>query len=137
MAQCPRQSADCGVDPPAAGAWRAQVTDVVKNPESLQGVPHRLIYHELLNPKASKRVPLPSADSLYEETQALMFGGGDTTGNTLMLRTFYLLESPDLAERMKEELHRAWPVLDKLPRFDDLEKLPFLVRSFVSCVPLE
>lgn len=130
------------VSPQTAGLIRlqqvlgAQVTDVVKNPESLQGAPHRIIYHELLNPEASKGLPLPSAGSLYEEAQALMFGGSDTTGNTLMLGTFHLLESPGLLERMKEELLRAWPALDKPPRFEDLEKLPFLVRSFLSCVAL-
>ena len=106
----------------------AQVTDAVKNPDSLLGAPHRIIYHELLSSEASKGAPLPSAGSLYEEAQALMFGGGDTTGNTLMLGTFYLLESPDLVERLKEELHKAWPVLDTQLRFEELEKLPFLVR---------
>jgi hypothetical protein len=114
----------------------AQVTDVVKNPGSLQGAPHRIIYHQLLNPEASKGAPLPSAGSLYEEAQALMFGGGDTTGNTLMLGTFHLLESPDLVARMKEELHKAWPVRDKPPRFEDLEKLPFLVSSLLLVPPL-
>ncbi|KIN06778.1 hypothetical protein OIDMADRAFT_99334 [Oidiodendron maius Zn] len=120
------------VSPQTAGLIRlqqvlgAQVTDVVKNPESLQGAPHRIIYHELLNPEASKGLPLPSAGSLYEEAQALLFGGSDITGNTLMLGTFHLLESPSLLKRMKEELLRAWPALDKPPRFEDLEKLPFL-----------
>ncbi|KAH8595382.1 putative P450 monooxygenase [Bisporella sp. PMI_857] len=104
----------------------AQVTDVVKNPDSLQGAPHRIIYHELLSPEAAKGAELPSAGSLYEEAQALMFGGADTIGNTLMLGAFYLLESPGLAARLKEELSRAWPVLDTPPRFEDLEKLPFL-----------
>jgi hypothetical protein len=105
-----------------------QVTEVVQDPESLQGAPHRIIYHELLSPEARKGAPLPSAGSLYEEAQALMFGGADTTGNTLMLGTFYLLESPGLVERLKEELLAAWPVLDTPPKFEDLEKLPFLVR---------
>ena len=111
----------------------AQVAEVVKNPDSLQNTPHRIIYHELLSPEANKGSPLPSAGSLYEEAQALMFGGSDTTGNTLMLGTFYLLESLALVERMKDELHRAWPVLDKPPKFEDLEKLPFLVRPLLLC----
>jgi hypothetical protein len=106
----------------------AQVNDVIKNPENLLGAPHRIIYHELLNREASKGAPLPSAGSLYEEAQALMFGGGDTTGNTLMLGTFHLLESPDLVARMKEELREAWPVLLNSPTLEELEKLPFLVR---------
>lgn len=123
------------VSPQTAGLVRlqqllgAQVTDVVKNPDSLKGAPHQIIYHELLNPEASKGAPLPSAGSLYEEAQALMFGGADTTGNTLMLGTFYVLESPGLVKRLKDELKRAWPVLNKPPKFEDLEKLPFLVRS--------
>lgn len=106
----------------------AQVTEVVNNPSSLQDTPHRIIYHELLSPEANKNAPIPSAGSLYEEAQALMFGGGDTTGNTLMLGTFHLLESPSLLARLKEELQRAWPALDSPPSFEDLEKLPFLVR---------
>lgn len=106
----------------------AQVNDVVNNPASLEDAPHRIIYHELLSPEANKGAPLPSAGSLYEEAQALMFGGGDTTGNTLMLGTFHLLESPSLTKRLKDELRSAWPVLESPPRFEQLEKLPFLVR---------
>lgn len=99
----------------------------MKNPGGLQGAPHRIIYHELLNPEVSKGAALLSAGSLYEEAQALLFGGGDTTGNTLMLGVFYLLESPDLTARMKAELREAWLILDQPPKLEDLEKLPFLV----------
>ncbi|KAF4626931.1 hypothetical protein G7Y89_g11222 [Cudoniella acicularis] len=104
----------------------AQVNEVVKNPEVLQDSPHRIIYHELLSPKASKGAPLPSAGSLYEEAQALMFGGGDTVGNTLMLGTFHLLGSPLLVQRLKKELKAAWPILEDPPKLEELEKLPFL-----------
>lgn len=109
----------------------SQVMEVLSNPSSLQDAPHRIIYHELLDPKAQKGAPLPSAGSLYEEAQALMFGGADTTGNTLMLGTFHLLESPHLVRRLKEELRSCWPVLEKVPKLEDLEKLPFLVRSSI------
>lgn len=107
----------------------AQVNEVVRNPEALKDSPHRIIYHELLSTKASKGEPLPSAGSLYEEAQALMFGGADTTGNALMLGTFHMLGSPGYVDRLKEELYSAWPVLDEPPKLEDLEKLPFLVRS--------
>ena len=105
------------------------MNEVVKNPDTLKDSPHRIIYHELLSTEASKGEPLPSAGSLYEEAQALMFGGGDTTGNTLMLAIFHLLGSPGYVDRLKEELYSAWPVLDEPPKLEDLEKLPFLVRS--------
>jgi len=109
----------------------AQVTEVVNHPDSLQDAPHRIIYHVLLSPEASKGAPLPSAGSLYEEAQALMFGGSDTIGNTLMLGTFHLLRSSDLVQRVKEELERAWPILNSPPKLEHLEKLPLLVRSFL------
>ena len=105
----------------------AQVTEVINNPDSLNDAPHRIIYHELLSPEASKGAPLPSPGSLYEEAQALMFGGGDTTGNTLMLGTFHLLSSKELTARLKKELYEVWPVLDSPPKLEELEKLPFLV----------
>ncbi|RDL31138.1 Uncharacterized protein BP5553_09927 [Venustampulla echinocandica] len=110
----------------------SQVTEVLNNPDSLQDAPHRIIYHELLDPKAQKGAPLPSAGSLYEEAQALMFGGGDTTGNGLMLGTFHLLESPALVERLKEELRSHWPVLENPPKLEVLEKLPFLTIVGIS-----
>ena len=106
----------------------AQVTEVIENPDSLKNAPHRIIYHELLSPEASKGAPLPSAGSLYEEAQALMFGGGDTTGNTLMLGTFHLLSSKNLEDRLRREILDVWPVLENPPRFEELEKLPFLVH---------
>lgn len=105
-----------------------QVTEVVKNPESLNDAPHPIIYHRLLDKDANKSGTVPVPGSLYEEAQALMFGGADTTGNTLMLGTFHLLENPDLLKRLKDELYEHWPDLEKVPRFEDLEKLPFLVR---------
>ena len=102
-----------------------QVTDVIKRPESLEDAPHPIIYHELLKtPKGGGEVP--PVGSLYEEGQALLFGGAETGGTVLMLGTFHLLEIPQALKRLKEELWGAWPDLDHPPRLDDLEKLPFL-----------
>lgn len=43
-----------------------------------------------------------------------------------MLGTFHLLENPKLLKRLRDELQTIWPELEKSPRFEDLEKLPFL-----------
>jgi Cytochrome P450 len=104
-----------------------QVNEVVKNPESLKDAPHPIIYHKLLDKDANKSGVVPVAGSLYEEAQALMFGGADITGNTLMLGTFHLLENSSLLKRLKDELYSAWPNLENAPRFENLEMLPFLV----------
>lgn len=70
---------------------------------------------------------MPSAGSLYEEAQALMFGGADTVGNTLMVGTYYLLQNPEKQQLLKKDLLAVWPSLNgKEPRVRDLESLPYL-----------
>jgi hypothetical protein len=57
-----------------------------------------------------------------------MFGGADTTGATLMHGSFYILRSPKVYQKMKEELISIWPDLHSPPRWEELERLPYLVR---------
>lgn len=71
---------------------------------------------------------VPEAGELFEESQALMFGGADTTGTTLMHGSFYVLTMPEVLQRLKAELKQAWPNLPgEAPRWAELEKLPYLV----------
>lgn len=56
-----------------------------------------------------------------------MFGGADTTGNTLMVGTHRLLKNPEKMQRLKAELMKAWPSLTgREPSLRDLEGLPYL-----------
>jgi cytochrome P450 len=85
------------------------------------------IYHRLMDPDAHRDKQIPSAGSLYEEAQALMFGGTDTVGNTLMLGAFHLLKHPDKMQKLKSELSAAWPsLLENEPKVRDLERLPYM-----------
>lgn len=85
------------------------------------------IFHRLMDAEAYRNKTVPSADSLYEEAQALMFGGADTVGSTLMVGTHYLLQQPDKLQKLKAELSEAWPSLDgNEPKLRDLEILPYL-----------
>lgn len=85
------------------------------------------IYHRLMDADAYRDKTIPSAGSLYEEGQALMFGGADTVGNTLMVGTYHLLRNPEKLQKLKEELHRTWPSLSgQEPRARELEALPYL-----------
>jgi cytochrome P450 len=88
-----------------------------------------IIYHELLHPQAYHSSTVPSAGSLYKEAQALLFGGADTTGTTLMHGSFQVLTSPTVYEKLKAELLSGWPVLDEVPNLSKLKKLPYLVTS--------
>lgn len=108
----------------------AQVKEVTSNPYSMLEAPHKTIYSELLSPEANEGGKVPSGRSLYEEAQTLVFGGTDTTANTLMLGVFNMLEQPDLVTTLRKELLEVWPVLENAPpKFEELEKLPFLVSG--------
>lgn len=85
------------------------------------------IYHRLVDADAYRDKKLPSAGSLYEEAQALMFGGADTVGNTLMVGAYYLLQNPQMQQQLREELTKIWSSLDGAePKVKDLEQLPCL-----------
>ena len=107
-----------------------QINDLTDDPEKLKLLPHNsTIYHRLLDAEAYRNKTAPSAGSLYEEAQALMFAGTDTVGNALMVGTFHLLQQPDTLQKLKRELSAAWPSLSlnkNEPKLRDLEKLPYL-----------
>ncbi|KAF3403033.1 Cytochrome P450 monooxygenase yanH [Talaromyces pinophilus] len=106
---------------------KGQINDLTKDPKNLQNLPHSTtIYHQLLRPDAYRSGTVPSGGSLYEESQALLFGGADTTGATLMHGSFYILTLPTVYAKLKAELLSAWPALDEIPSLSELEKLPYL-----------
>lgn len=84
------------------------------------------MYHQLMNEEAYKTKTVPSERSLYEEGVNFLFAGADTTGNALMLGSYYLLKSPKAYQMFKRELQELWPVLKQEPDLQDLESLPYL-----------
>ncbi|KAL4879870.1 cytochrome P450 [Aspergillus karnatakaensis] len=107
---------------------KAQIDEIATDPSKLEKLPHATtVYHELLRPDAYRSGTVPSKESLYEESQALMFGGADTTGATLMHGSFYILSRREVYGTLKEELRAAWPdVHGSAPTWEELERLPYL-----------
>jgi cytochrome P450 len=107
---------------------RQQISELTNDPEKLKALPHNMtIYHRLMDADAYRDKKMPSAGSLYEEGQALMFGGADTVGNTLMVGTYHLLRHPEIMQKLKQEVHTAWPSLSgPEPKVRNLESLPYL-----------
>ncbi|KAH4844123.1 hypothetical protein HBI24_216390 [Parastagonospora nodorum] len=107
---------------------RKQINDLTDDPEKLKLLPHNnTIYHRLMDAEAYRSKTVPSPGSLYEEAQALMFGGADTVGNTLMIGTHRLLKNPEAMQKLKAELHKVWPSLNEsMPTLRELERLPYL-----------
>lgn len=80
-----------------------------------------------MDAEAYRNKTVPSARSLFHESQALLFAGTDTVGTTLMVGTHRLLKSPDKMQKLKAELVELWPYLETdVPRLRDLENLPYL-----------
>ncbi|KAH9960414.1 putative cytochrome P450 [Russula dissimulans] len=105
-----------------------QIKAILQNPRLLDDAPHRIIYSELLNPEANKGRPALTALELMHEAKVLFAAGSHTTGTTLMTGTYHLLRSPEAKQRLVDELFSVWPVLDQPPRYEELEKLPFLAQ---------
>ncbi|KIW18531.1 hypothetical protein PV08_02819 [Exophiala spinifera] len=106
---------------------KKQIDNVTSNPDNLKKLPHSTtIYHELLKPELNPGGQVPSAGSLYEESQALMFGGADTTGATLMHGSFYIMTKEDVRKKLIAELRENWEDLDQPLSLAALEKLPYL-----------
>ncbi|KAK5662225.1 hypothetical protein OQA88_8130 [Cercophora sp. LCS_1] len=98
---------------------QGQIDELKAHPERLDAVPHKTIYHPLLQTGTRK--------SMYEEGQAMLFGGVDTVSNTAMLLVFYVLQTPGVKEKLVSELKSLWADKDaETPSWDTLEKLPYL-----------
>lgn len=109
---------------------RYQVENLSNDPENLKKLPHSTtIWNELLRPELHPGGVLPDVGSLFDESQALLFGGSDTIGMGLMHGTFEVLRKPDVLRKLKAELTEAWPDLLHNPTHAELESLPYLVRG--------
>lgn len=109
---------------------RNQARKLTTDPEHLKTLPHTgTIWNELLRPELHADGKVPDQETLFEESQALMFGGADTTGTTLMHGTFEILHEPEVLQKLKAELKEVWPNLTENLALSDLEPLPYLVRN--------
>ncbi|EEB94093.1 hypothetical protein MPER_07156, partial [Moniliophthora perniciosa FA553] len=109
----------------------AQVDKLLANKEALNVVDHETIYHHMLGPAeddaaTSRHVPLTRKD-LIDEALLLLGAGSDTVGLVSTVGTFYVLQNPAIAKKLKDELRSAWPDVESPVGLVMLEKLPYLV----------
>jgi hypothetical protein len=101
----------------------------------LDDAPHRVIHSdsELLEPRVKQRtsssniIPLQSCTSSVWSRLAL----SHTVWTTLMTGVYYLLRSPEVTQRLLDEVRTVWPVLDRASSYEQIDKLPFLASSFI------
>ncbi|KAF8270910.1 cytochrome P450 [Lactarius quietus] len=107
-------------------AIKGQIEALLRNPQTMDDASHRTIYRELLNPEAIKGHSVPSVKQLQDEAELLFSSGSHTVGTVLMMGVYHLLRNPETKARLVDEIRSVWPVLDKPPSYEELEKLPFL-----------
>lgn len=84
----------------------------------------RTIFHAILESK------LPAEDlvtkRLADEAFGVVGAGITTVAFSLMVSTFYIINTPRIYRRLKEELALAFPNKDAFPDLLEFEKLPYL-----------
>ncbi|KAH8980596.1 cytochrome P450 [Lactarius hatsudake] len=106
-----------------------QIDEILRNPTSLENTSHKIIYHSLLDPDAYKGRPMPSK-SLWHEALTLFGAGSDTVAVAATTISYHVLHNPEVQQRLVNELHTAWPVLEEVPRYEVFEKLPYLASPY-------
>jgi cytochrome P450 len=84
-----------------------------------------------LNRGTNKGRPALTALQLQHEAEVLFSAGSHTVGTALMTGAYYLLRNPQAKQRLVDELRAAWPALGQSPRYEELEKLPFLASAYL------
>lgn len=74
------------------------------------------------NEKRSKA----SVDTISEEALVLEGGGTDSTGQALEAATVFILDTPGVAAKLKEELRKAIPDENEIPPFIKLKEVKYL-----------
>lgn len=96
--------------------------EIASSKEDLSGVS---VFHHLLSadiPESEK-----STDRLRAESMIMLLAGTLAAAHTLTFVVFYVLQNPKIEKRLRAELQPAFKDYpNKMPRWADLEKLPYL-----------
>ncbi|EKM53729.1 uncharacterized protein PHACADRAFT_198150 [Phanerochaete carnosa HHB-10118-sp] len=81
-----------------------------------------------LRPDLDGLVKMHQVQEVKADPQAVLFvnAGADTVATALAVGTLHVLSNPEIHAKLQKELVEAWPDLDDVPRFEQLEKLPYL-----------
>jgi cytochrome P450 len=98
---------------------KAQIKDVMDHLDEHDGKSIPTIFHDILKSDLAPHEKTP--DRLWQEGQTFVAAGTETTAWALTVITFYLLQSPEKLQRLRDELKEA-----NATSSTQLEKLPYL-----------
>jgi cytochrome P450 len=101
------------------------VLKAYKNGELKQDAEQPTFFHDVVSSQLPEREKTHSR--LAQELQIVVAAGSETVAKFLSWTTFFLLESPEKLEKLKQELNELDP--DRTATLVDFENMPYLVGS--------
>ena len=101
------------------------ILSLKENPRSADA-PYPTIFDTMLNPNPEKGQSTPSDHDLTAEAVLMLAAGMDTTANTLVQGTWYVLSNSHIHRKLCDELSQAMPDKNRVYRLATLESLPYL-----------
>ena len=74
-----------------------------------------------------------SVTRLQQEGLSIVGAGIETTKSTLSLATVYIINTPEICNRFRQELRAVYPDISKPPALAELERLPYLTAIIQEC----
>lgn len=71
-------------------------------------------------------------DRLADEGLSLIIGGTETTARSLALGSYHLISNENIKAKLREELRSVMSTPESQPTWNQLEKLPYMVRAVYS-----
>ncbi|KAB8231135.1 cytochrome P450 [Aspergillus alliaceus] len=106
-----------------------ELTEVLRSPRKLDDAPHQTIFHRMLDAKAHRSRAISNYATLLDEGITIIFAGGNTVADTLLVGHWNLLNQAHTLARLKSELLTVWPDLQQPPSLKELEELPLLTAT--------
>ncbi|KAL7947649.1 cytochrome P450 [Trichoderma barbatum] len=75
-------------------------------------------------------------DRLLQEAEQFIVAGSETTGHTLSVTTFYILQDKKVQEKLRQELTNADIVFDDNLEITKLKALPYLVNTLLQSLAI-
>ena len=83
-----------------------------------------IFYDVLTNDEV--RAQVKTTDHLQDEAQSIIAAGTVSTGHTLAIVSFYLIDKPGILEKLRAELGDLMSKTGPSPKWQQLEQLPYL-----------
>ena len=96
----------------------------------------RTVFDVNLNPNLEKGQFKPTNDEMAADACTLLLAGTDTSGNTMVVITWALLNNSQMMQRLKTELKEVMPSRGDAVDWLGLEKLPYLVSQELELIIL-